>query len=389
MRKSHYDFTSINNVFSEALSDGKMSASHQRTLVRELNRFFSDSKCMNVYYTENISKPFFGMIICPSIDDENIYAYLMGTDESLRLTKYSVEIDSHLFNPVLGLTGKEITAILLHEIGHVVNDATPIINARRYLDEYLAKNNETLKMTDSYHYREILAYALKDFVSKDRSIFYTSNVDEVLADDFVRTYGYGAYLESGMNKILKSNSKLYQGEMNDKFTSFIWSIQLYKHMQYRRIPALRMLNKAKALTGSRIEKAEMENLIRRINRIDDDILMEGSLSNIHNKIKNRMRKMRIDNMRALEDDYYEINMRIRNVEDEDDALYLMRQLNTRISLVTDFIESEDLSSSERKRWQDCLDRFSRLRTDLSNTMVYKSKDYGIFVAYPDIQQDRY
>ena len=389
MRKSHYDFTSINNVFSEALSDGKMSASHQRTLVRELNRFFSDSKCMNVYYTENISKPFFGMIICPSIDDEDIYAYLMGTDESLRLTKYSVEIDSHLFNPVLGLTGKEITAILLHEIGHVVNDATPIINARRYLDEYLAKNNETLKMTDSYHYREILAYALKDFVSKDRSIFYTSNVDEVLADDFVRTYGYGAYLESGMNKILKSNSKLYQGEMNDKFTSFIWSIQLYKHMQYRRIPALRMLNKAKALTGSRIEKAEMENLIRRINRIDDDILMEGSLSNIHNKIKNRMRKMRIDNMRALEDDYYEINMRIRNVEDEDDALYLMRQLNTRISLVTDFIESEDLSSSERKRWQDCLDRFTRLRTDLSNTMVYKSKDYGIFVAYPDIQQDRY
>lgn len=389
MRKSHYDFTSINNVFSEALSDGKMSASHQRTLVRELNRFFSDSKCMNVYYTENISKPFFGMIICPSIDDENIYVYLMGTDESLRLTKYSVEIDSHLFNPVLGLTGKEITAILLHEIGHVVNDATPIINARRYLDEYLAKNNETLKMTDSYHYREILAYALKDFVSKDRSIFYTSNVDEVLADDFVRTYGYGAYLESGMNKILKSNSKLYQGEMNDKFTSFIWSIQLYKHMQYRRIPALRMLNKAKALTGSRIEKAEMENLIRRINRIDDDILMEGSLSNIHNKIKNRMRKMRIDNMRALEDDYYEINMRIRNVEDEDDALYLMRQLNTRISLVTDFIESEDLSSSERKRWQDCLDRFTRLRTDLSNTMVYKSKDYGIFVAYPDIQQDRY
>lgn len=389
MRKSHYDFTSINNVFSEALSDGKMSASHQRTLVRELNRFFSDSKCMNVYYTENISKPFFGMIICPSIDDEDIYTYLMGTDESLRLTKYSVEIDSHLFNPVLGLTGKEITAILLHEIGHVVNDATPIINARRYLDEYLAKNNETLKMTDSYHYREILAYALKDFVSKDRSIFYTSNVDEVLADDFVRTYGYGAYLESGMNKILKSNSKLYQGEMNDKFTSFIWSIQLYKHMQYRRIPALRMLNKAKALTGSRIEKAEMENLIRRINRIDDDILMEGSLSNIHNKIKNRMRKMRIDNMRALEDDYYEINMRIRNVEDEDDALYLMRQLNTRISLVTDFIESEDLSSSERKRWQDCLDRFTRLRTDLSNTMVYKSKDYGIFVAYPDIQQDRY
>lgn len=388
MRKSQYDFTTINGVFNEALIDGQLSNANQKTLMRELNRFFSDSKCTAIYYTNNISKPFFGMIVCPRIDGNNIYDYLMGNDD-IRLTEYTIEIDSHIFNPVLGLTGKEITAMLLHEVGHVVNDATPINNARKYLDEYLAKNNDTIKMSDSYHYREILAYALKDFVVKDRSIFYTSNVDEVMADDFVRAYGYGTYLESAMQKIISSNSKLYQGELNDRFSSFIWSIQLYKHMQYRRVPALRSLNKAKALTGSRIEKAEIENLIRRINRIDDSALMEASMSSVQTKIKNRMRKMRIDNMKALEDDYYEINMRIRNVEDEDDALYLMRQLNTRISLITDFIESEDLSANERKRWNDTLDRFTRLRTDLSNTMVYKSKNYGIFVAYPDIQENRY
>lgn len=388
MRKSQYDFTTINGVFNEALSDGQLSMANQKTLVRELNRFFSDSKCTAIYYTNNISKPFFGMIVCPRIDGNNIYEYLMGNDD-IRLTEYTIEIDSHIFNPVLGLNGKEITAMLLHEVGHVINDATPINNARKYLDEYLAKNNDTIKMSDSYHYREILAYALKDFVAKDRSIFYTSNVDEVMADDFVRAYGYGTYLESAMQKIISSNSKLYQGELNDRFSSFIWSIQLYKHMQYRRIPALRSLNKAKALTGSRIEKAEIENLIRRINRIDDTALMEASMSNVQSKIKNRMRKMRIDNMKALEDDYYEINMRIRNVEDEDDALYLMRQLNTRISLITDFVESEDLNSNERKKWNDTLDRFIRLRTDLSNTIVYKSKNYGIFVAYPDIQENRY
>lgn len=388
MRNSRYDFTAINTVFNEALDEGKLTSAHQRTLLRELNRFFSDSKCTAVYYTNNISKPFFGMIVCPSIEGDKIYEYLMGNDE-IRLVNYTIEIDSHLFNPVLGLTGKEITAMLLHEVGHVVNDSTPIHNARQYLDEYLAKNNETIKMTDSYHYREILAYALKDFVSKDRSIFYTSNVDEVLADDFVRAYGYGSYLESAIQKVIRSNSKLYQGELNDRFTAFIWSIQLYKHMQYRRIPALRSLNKAKGLTGSRIEKAEIENLIRRINRIDDTALMEASMSSIQSKIKNRMRQMRINNMKSLEDDYYEINMRIRNVEDEEDALYLMRQLNTRISLITDFIESEDLNSNERKRWQDTLDRFNRLRSDLSETLVYKSKNYGIFVAYPDIQENRY
>jgi len=117
--------------------------------------------------------------------------------------------------------------------------------------------------------------------------------------------------------------------------------------------------------------------------------MESKVSGLSSKIKSRMRKMRIENLKSLEDDYYEINMRIRNVEDEEDALYLMRQLNTRISIITDFIESEDLSPAERKRWQDSLDRFNRLRQDLSDTMVYKNKSYGLFVAYPDIQENRY
>lgn len=388
MRKSSYDFTSINTIFNEALNDGQMSNSHLSSLKRELNRFFNDSKCKEIYFTNNISKPFFGMIVCPSIDNERIYDYLMG-DDDIRITAYTVEIDSHLFNPILGLNGKELTAMLLHEIGHVVNDATPINNARKYLDEYLAKSNETIKVSDSFHYREILAYALKDFVIKDRSIFYTSDVDEVLADDFVRTYGYGKYLESAMNKVLKSNSKLYQGEVNDRFTTFIWTLRLYKHMQFRRVPALRTLNKAKSLIGSRIEKAEIENLIRRINRIDDSALNEAALSSVSQKIKSRMKKMRINSMKSLEEDYYELNMRIRNVEDEDDALYLMRQLNTRISIISDFIDSEDLTGSERKQWQESLDRFTRLREELSSSMVYKNKNYGIFVSYPDIVEDRY
>ena len=388
VRKLSYDFSSIDNVFAEGLAKGSLTSSQLRTIQRELNLFFKDSRCIDVYYTDNTSKPFFGMIVCPRIYADRIYDYLMG-DDSVRFNEYTIEIDSHLFNPLLKLRSREITAILLHEVGHVVNDATPIMDARKYLDEYLAKNNESMKMTDSAHYKEILAYALKDFVSKDRSIFYTNNVDEILADDFVRSYNYGAALEAAMQKILSGNAKLYQGQIDDKFTTFMWSLQLYKNIQYRRIPALRMLNKAKALTGSRIEKAELENVIRRINRMDDNTFNEAKDFSLISKIKNRMKKMRIDTMKSLDDDYYEINMRIRNVEDEDDALYLMRQLNTRVSLISDFIESEDMSSSDRKKWQDSLDRFNRLRQELSDTVVYKNKSYGIFVSYPDIQDNRY
>ena len=222
-------------------------------------------------------------------------------------------------------------------------------------------------------------------------MFYTSDVDEILADDFARAYGYGPYLESAMEKILAKNAKLYSGSPDvDKFAVFLWTLELYKNMGTRRIPALRTLRRAKGLTGSRIEKMQMDALVRNIERIDDSILIEGASDNsLVLKIKSRMKKMRYDTMRSLEDDFYELNMRVRNVEDEDDALYLMRQLNTRISLIEDYVNSEDLSSTEAKRWNDSLEKFKRVREELSSSMVYKGKSYGLYVPYPDIRPDNY
>lgn len=388
MRRINYDFSYLEDIFDDALEHAKLSSNNLRGIKKELNNFFRDSKCEQVYYTENTDKMFFGIKVYARIDADKIYEYLMGTDD-IRISAYTLEYDSHLFNPTLGLTAKEIVALTLHEIGHVVNDTTPIDNARKYLDEYLAKNHETLKMSDSYHYREILAYALKDFIAKQGSSFYASSVDEVLADDFVRMYGYSEYLDSAMQSILQNQNNLYSKTDVDKFSVFMWTLSIYKDLGSRRIGAIRTLNRAKALTGSALEKMEIQNVIRRISRVDDAALMEASGINFSQKIKSRMKKMRADTMKSLEDDFYELNMRIRNVEDEDDALYLMRQINTRISLIDDYVNSEDLSASEAKRWGETLDKFKRIRDELSNTMVYKGKSYGLFVPYPEIKENNY
>lgn len=389
MRKINYDFSGLENIFDRAIARGSLNSSDLIGIRNELNRFFKDSKCSAVYYTDNTDKMFFGIIVNAHIDSEMIYEYLMGSDE-MRISKYCLEYDSHLFNPILGITAREMVAMTLHEVGHVTNDITPIANARHYLDEYMAKSHESIKMSDSIHYREILAYALKDFVSKDRSMFYTNDVDEILADDFVRMYGYTRDLESAMQKIVANNMKLYNGGELDKFSAFAWTLSLYRHLGTRRIGAIKALNKAKAITGSKIEKMEMDAMIKRISRIDDYALMESETkTTINAKIKERMRKMRINNMRSLEDDFYELNMRVRNVEDEDDALYLMRQLNLRIAIIEDFVNSDDLNATEAKRWRESLEKFKRIRDELSETLVYKGKTYGIFVPYPDIQPDRY
>ena len=384
MRAINYDFRSMNDVFASMIMKGKANSSDLNNLKKELNKFFKDSKCTNVYYTENTDKMFFGMRVCANLDSDDIYEYLTGNKEE-RIGSYMIEIDSKLLNPLMGLKAEELTAITLHEVGHMVNDTTPITNARNYLTSYLTDNKETLKMSDSIHYKEILAYGLKDFLSKDRSFFYTTNQDEILADEFVRGCGYNAYLDTAMQKILKNHPKLYVDSDISKFTVFAWTLRTYHGLRFRRVGALKTLARAKQLTASKIEKMEMDNVSRRITRIDDDVLIES----VNEKVKSKLRKMRYESIRSLDDDYYEIAMRIRNVEDEEDALYLMRQINTRLGIIEDYLNAEDLTEAEKKKWFAATDRFKSLRDQLAKKTVYRSRTYGIYVNYPEIRDCNY
>lgn len=384
MRTIHYDFSNFNEIYARMIVKGKADLGELNSLKKELNKFFKDSKCAGVYFTENTDKMFFGMRVIAVIDADDIYDYLTGND-NVRIGKYMMEIDSKLLNPVMGLDSEEMTAITLHEVGHLVNDSTPITDARNYMTSFLADNKETLSMTDSIHYKEILAYGLKDFLAKDRSIFYTTDEQEILADEFVIGCGYDRYLDSAFKKIISNNAKLYADYDVSKFTTFAWTLRLYKSLRFRRVGALKTLAKAKQMAASKLDKMEMENVARRITRIDDDALLES----VADRVKAKMRKMRYESMRSLEDDYYEISMRIKNVEDEDDALYLMRQINTRLGIMEDYLNTEDLDEKEKKRWWDTIDKFKALRKKLADSTTYRSKTYGIYVNYPDIKDCTY
>lgn len=389
MKKINYNFDSFVDAFAEMKRIGGATPNTLRDIKKELNKFFNDSECKEVLYTDNTDKMFFGMKTIAMIDADDIYEYLAG-DEPNRIGKYIIEIDSHLFNPVLDLAPHELMAILLHEVGHLVGDAAPIENARNALNVYLASNAEYLKVSQSIHYKEILAYGLKDYLSKTQSMFYTGDISEIYADEFAASYGFGDDLASAYKKITSNNMKLYENSEVSKFITFSWTLSLYKNMRVRRIGALKTLARAKQLTGSRLEQMEIDNVIRRIKRIDDDAILESSNDNgILAKVKQRMRKARLNNLRTIDSTFYELNMQIRNVEDEEDALFLMRQINNSLSIIDEYRNSKDCDEYELDRWNDVMEKFTQLRNKLSSTIVYKNKSYGLFVNYPDIVENRY
>lgn len=390
MEKIFFDFGGFTHALMPMVTSGTATSENLALLKTELNNFFKDSTCKEVLFTTNTDKIFFGIKLVPIIDADDIYDYLVD-DEPRRITKYMMEIDSKLLDPVMGLTETELMAIILYEVNNLVGTSEPIENARNALHVYLTSNKDHIKVTQSIHYKEILAYGLKDYLSKCASMFYESDPSRISGDEFCFRYHHGEDLYNAYSKISKNNIKLYENCEISKFIVFGWTLSLYKNIRTYRISSMRTLSRAKQLTGSRLEKMEIDNVIRRINRIDDDAILEssGMMDTIRIKMREKMRKHRINNLRMIDSSYYELNMQIRNVEDENDALYLMRQINTNIAIIDEYRNSPDCDDIEKAKWNQAMDKFIQLRDKLSSTTVYKNKNYGLFVNYPDIVENRY
>lgn len=390
MNKINYDFSAFIETFNKMKASCAVTPDDLNCLKTEFNRFFDDCDCKEVIFTNNTDKMFFGVKILPVIDADDIYDYLVG-DEPIRIEKYIVEIDSHLLDPIMDLSAHELMAIIIHEVWHIVEDSSPIEKARNAMNAYLAGNKDYIRISKSIHYKEILAYGLKDYLSKNHSIFYDRDANEIHADEFASYYGFCEHLISAFNKIYNNNIKLYENCEISKFIVFSWTLNLYKNLKTRRIGAIKTLTRAKQLTGSRLERLEMDNVIRRIKRIDDDAIMEASttIDNIRLKIREKMKKARLNNLRTIDSTFYELSMQVRNVEDENDALYLMRQINSSLAIIDEYRNSADCDEYEAAKWNQVMDKFLELREKLTSTVVYKNKNYGLFVNYPDIVENRY
>ena len=100
------------------------------------------------------------------------------------------------------------------------------------------------------------------------------------------------------------------------------------------------------------------------------------------KTKNSLfSNLKYKGLKSIEDDLYEFKIRAKNAETEDDVFYALRQINTRISLLDDYLLSEDLSDHEREKWYKIMTEYRAIREEISNKKVYNKKQYGIWFDY--------
>ena len=343
-----------------------------------LNKFFSDSNCKGVIYTHNQDKLFFGLYVMPSIEAD-IVIKTITNGKRCRVKDYYLELDSKLFEPFLGLSFKQITALLIHEIGALTGTSAPSEEVTKQIDQYLLDNHETLKLSDLVHYKEMLSFGFRDALRKCASIFERGkyNPEEDTQAQFIDWVPYVKLVTSALEKIDRMGYN-YNKDLDTRFIGLSWVLRVYRDVLGYRISAIKTLERMQELSPSQIEKKEFNNFARRLNRIDDDMLLESASEYVKTEdplleeIRLGYKSSNIlDEFDLRKNDYIDILMKEKNCENEPDAMPdLLNSVNRQMMMIKDYAENNENDPVAFKQWNSLFKELAMKRNHLAKSNMF-------------------
>lgn len=355
-----------------------------------INGIFDDNKCIDVLYTLNTDKQFFGIRINPAMSSSDA-AIILSTDEKVKLVKYQIEFDSKLFD--IGLDESELAAVTIYEIASMMDNSEIFDNMRSMIDYNLVSNDDVISIRDSINHAQLIIFSIKDTMYKLSSLIFKENPEELLLNPATDATGTGEALITAREKIMSSISGLGESLRSPKPIILQWMFLMYKDMEINSGIIRDTLNDAKEFTSSRLEKEEINKTLAAINRINSVTISENiDLNHFFDK-KNMsalneislFKSLKKNGLRGIENELYEYTMRVRNCTEPDDAYLIMRGINNRLGVLEDYIYSEQLSDHDRKHWEGVAQGYMDLRIALSKKKL-DNKQYGLFFDYSKLDE---
>lgn len=350
-----------------------------------LNSIFPNNYCTEVIYTKNTDKLMFGIYVNPVISPNDTISIL--TDgEPIVIKNYSVEIDSKLFD--IGLTLDELIAYILFDISNMILYQNHINTIRQVINVYQMETNSSIIFTAVANRVKIFVFVIKDAMIKFSSLKYADN-DSILSNPFINSDDdLRNSLIDAQNKIRSSVFGLGSAVKEPQLTLLQWALDLYINFDTRFNTALETLKQSKSFTASKLLKSEIDKAINSMMRMSSLVATEAA--SIINEAKNRgslFANLKRNGLRAIEDDLYEYRIRAKNAESEEEAWYALKQINTRINMLEDYLYNEqDLSEADYDRWRNVINSYRALREELSTKKIVNKKNYGLFFDYDQLDQ---
>ena len=110
---------------------------------------------------------------------------------------------------------------------------------------------------------------------------------------------------------------------------------------------------------------------------------EGAFDNMKNRFSKKFEKFKRNGIKHIKDDVFELNLRLRCAESEEDLLFIIRTINTDVAILRDYL-TEDISDIEREEILKVLEELYDIRQRAAkDKKVRSSYDSLIQVVYPE------
>ena len=402
-------FKSIDNAFL-VLQEDKASETGKKIIKDSLNEIFDVEFDIEIIPV-NDNSPLFVMSVFPekSVVSKIISSVTTnsGNIETIKKLwqqnkKWTLEIDERILNKnFINCSNRELTALVLHEIGHVVCTNSIPSRISTIIQYEIAKSKlENKILAADKLFSKILALPiLNACVSDSRKSDKPLSV-EIKADNFAKKMGYQQELLSVLKKITTNQKYPKGGTINknmEEMTKF--SINTLNQLKAREDNLLKknLVSLKKECVSPYIESYidDFYNTIfetgdKSISSIEHLTFMENRADSIVENYYTEFffGKKKLSKIDPAELDY--IDIKTNEIKNENDKMMLISYIHSKLEIIDFYLEIlKDPKLAKKYNVPNSADQLERMRTRLltsrENILKYKipERNKGIIIAWPE------
>ena len=431
----------IENTFSDYMIgkiNEKAFLSKLETALDNLPFNSEKSFSVNISKNKSMGKDFFGFNVFPEIDKlEDICNKIANEDVKFKdivkrwrsIKEWEIVIDSLVFDrSFIAFNPKELTAMLLHEIGHVTQSDEPI---EQFYRAYL-ESKSRLKNADKVSKKVLyILYTIPLAVACTSRRWVNDKNEiklEISADKSLIETGYAEHLINAFDKIIKASGSINRSEdmnyreiesnvewanMNivdvikrrDKLKDSLYYKAIQTNSGYIQALCARILNflgvrMRERYTGAVAESCMLNELIngeitlethvpfydiKKFGQIEARIVREQNALEVANEAFFNKRK----NSKVNIPDEYDLDrifVAIDDIQNNYDKVYVLDLIYEQIEKLNDFEEAISMDETKSKKWAPKIEEMRQRLVTLRKTVLSKNiakKEYKVFVKYPE------
>lgn len=408
----------IDEAFDDILNKKNQSAALRTIQLTLSNCFYKDIRVVIIKPKRNA--PFYMMSIFPNESTlDKLVQSILDEESDKNLKKiwdenktWTIEIDNRLLTgSFIDVTGKELTALILHECGHVIySNSIPqrMTKVMRY--EYAKANIGTKNVLKNGIFKKILQIPILKACLFENYKTDANKKKELKADIFAVKMGYGDELDSVLDKIIsKSSPNKDTGAHIDQSSSDVYdamksdtlfSINLVEDLKDRKANITKtkyqkmLLDIPSEYTSKilgKLETALFKGDGSKPSGVVESTIMDAAeyyYESAYTKEAFNVFKKKMERIDPATVDY--IAVRKDDMKTNDDKLMLVTYIYGKLDLINYYLDIMDnpkyakryVFANSRNELLRMRDQLEKLKTQILEYRIPEVR-YGIQIAYPD------